>query len=81
MLLNKKQKLPSHLHYFSDNGLSSVSFSQDYIVKIIKNLDPNEVHGHDIISIHMLKICGSSIYKPLEKIFKQCIETGVFSSK
>ena len=29
----------------------------------------------------MLKICGSSIYKPLEMIFKQCIETGVFSSE
>ena len=29
----------------------------------------------------MLKICGSSIYKPLEMIFKQCIETGVFPSE
>ena len=26
----------------------------------------------------MLKICSSSIYKPQEMIFKQCIETGVF---
>ena len=26
----------------------------------------------------MLKICGSFIYKPLEEIFKQCIDTGVF---
>ena len=23
-------------------------------------------------------MCGSSIYKPLEIIFKQCIDTGVF---
>ena len=29
----------------------------------------------------MLKIYGSSIYKPLEMIFKQCIETGVFPSE
>ena len=29
----------------------------------------------------MLKICGSSIYKPLEMIFKQCIGTGVFPSE
>ena len=27
------------------------------------------------------KICGSSIYKPLEMIFKQCIETGFFPSE
>ena len=29
----------------------------------------------------MLKISDSSIYKPLEMIFKQCIETGFFSSE
>ena len=29
----------------------------------------------------MLKKCGSSIYKPLKMIFKQCIETGVFPSE
>ena len=29
----------------------------------------------------MLKICGSSIYKPLEMILKQCIETGAFPSE
>ena len=82
MLLNKKQyKLPSHLHYLTDNRLSSVRFSQDDIAKIIQNLDPNKAHGHDNISIRMLKICGSSIYKPLEMIFKQCIETGFFPSE
>ena len=62
----------------TDNRLSSVSFSQDDIAKIIQNLDPNKAHGHDNISIRMLKICGSFIYKPLELIFKECIETGVF---
>ena len=29
----------------------------------------------------MLKICGSLIYKTLEMIFNQCIETGVFPSE
>ena len=63
-----------HLHYLTDNCLSSVSFSQDNTAKIIRNLDPNKAHGHDNISIHMLKIYGSSIYKPLEMIFKQCTD-------
>ena len=80
-LIKNSSKLPSHLHYLTDNRLSSVSFSQDDIAKIIQNLDPNKAHGHDNISIRMLKICGSSIYKPLEMIFKQCIETGVFPSE
>ena len=29
----------------------------------------------------MLKVNGSSICKPLEMIFKQCIETGAFHSE
>ena len=80
-LIKNSSKLPSHLHCLTDNRLSSVRFSQDDIAKIIQNLDPNKAHGHDNISIRMLKICGPSIYKPLEMIFKQCIETVFFPSE
>ena len=80
-LIKNSSKLPSHLHYLTDNRLSSVRLSQDDIAKIIQNLDPNKAHGHDNISIRMLKICGSSIYKPLEMIFNECIETGFFPSE
>ena len=65
----------------TDNRLCSVSFSQDEIAKIIQNLDSNKAHGHDNISIRMLKMCGSSMYKSLEIIFQQCTETGVFPSE
>ena len=65
----------------TDNPLSSVSFSQDDIAKIIQNLNPNKAHGHDNISICMLKVCCSSIYKLQQMTFKQCIETGVFPSE
>ena len=66
----------------TDNRLSSsIRFFQENIAKIIRKLYPNKAHGHDDISIRMLKIYGSSIYKPLEMIFKLCIETGVFPSQ
>ena len=39
------------------------------------------MHAHDNINIRMLKVCGSSIYKPLEIILNQCLETGFFPSK
>ena len=65
----------------TDNRLSSISFSQDDIAKIIQNLDPNKAHGHNNIRIHILKICGCSICKTPEMIFKQCIETGLFPSE
>ena len=29
----------------------------------------------------MMKVCGPSIYKSLEKNFSQCLETGVFPSE
>ena len=80
-LIKSSSKLLSHLHYFTDNRLSFVNFSQDDIAKIIQNLDPNKAHGHDNINIRMLKICGSSIYKPLVIIFNQCIDAGVFLSE
>ena len=53
----------------------------DKITKVIQNLDPNKAHSHDNISIRMFKVCAPSIYKPLEVIFNQCLETGVFPSE
>ena len=80
-LISNSSKLPSHIKYLTDNCLSFVSFSHDKIAKVIQNLDPNKAHGHDNISIRMVKVCGPSIYKPLEIIFNQCLETGVFPSE
>ena len=77
-LISNSSGLPSQIQYLIDNRLSSVSFSHDKIAKVIQNLDPNKAHGHDNTGILMLKVCGSSIYKPLEIIFIQCLETGVF---
>ena len=65
----------------TDNRLTSASFSQNNVVKIIQKLYSNKAYGHDNISIRMLKICGSSIFKPVAMIFKQCIETGVVPSE
>ena len=39
-----------------------------------KGLDPSKAHGHDMMSIRMLKIYGDSIYKPLALIFRVCLE-------
>ena len=80
-LINNRSTLPTHLQYLANNRLSSVTFYQDDIAKIIQNLGSGKAHGHDNISIRMLKICGSAIYKPLAITFKQCVDTGIFLSK
>ena len=53
--------LPFELKKKMDNSLYPArSFIED-ILKIINNLDSNKAHGHDEISIRMLKLCGSSV--------------------
>ena len=44
----------------------------------LKNLNPNKAHSFDTTSILMLRICCDSICKPLELIFKSCIESRKF---
>ena len=77
-LINNGSTFPTPMQYLTNNRLSSVTFSQDDSAKIIQNLDSGEAHGHDNISIRMLKICGSAVYEPLAIIFKQCVHTGIF---
>ena len=80
-MIKNDSKLPSHLNYKIDNCLLTVNFSIDDIAKILQNLDPNKVHGHDRISIRMPQLCGNSICKPLELIFQQAMESGSFPSE
>ena len=48
---------------------------------MIKNFDPNKCHGHDMLSIHMWKPCGDSIYKLLNLIFRYCLKPSQFLSE
>ena len=70
-LVNNNSKLPSVLTKKTCKSLSSVEFSTYDILKIIKNINPEKAHGHDMISIRILKIC-----KPLGIIFRSCLENG-----
>ena len=50
--------------------LSSIKTTDDDIFKIIAKLDPNEAHGHQKISIRMIKICITSTeahFQPLDR--------------
>ena len=53
-------------------------FSARDIGKIIQSFDSNKAHGHDNLSIGILKICGDSTCLLLEMIFKQALLTGAF---
>ena len=68
-LLANHGELPTSLGFGTDKRLSSVTFLAEDIGKINQGLDHNKAHGHDNISIRMLKICGDTICKPLQMIF------------
>ena len=74
-ILDTGSSLPPSLYKYTNN---SISFTYDDIEKIINKLNANKSHGHDMISIRMLKICGKSICKPLKMIFQDCIENGIY---
>ena len=58
--------------------LSSIDIKESDILNILKSLDANKAHGHDDISIRMLKLSQKSILKPLKLIFENCLRTTLF---
>ena len=67
-------EIPFFLHPKTDKSLSSITFTEKDIEKVLQNLDSNKPHGYDIISIRMLKICNKSLIRLLLIIYKKCLE-------
>ena len=73
-LLSNNSALPTDLPQRTNKYLDSIHFSSNDI--IISRLDPNKAHGHDMLSIRMIKLCGNSICKPLSINFNDCLNEG-----
>ena len=65
----------------SNLSLKSIIFSEKEILEHIRKLNINKAHGHDAISVRMIKLCDKSIIKPLFIIFKNCLDKGYFPLK
>ena len=76
--LSNSSSLPSSLDLETEARLTSINFSDNDILKIIRSLDINKAHGHDDISVRLVKICDDSIKKPLSIIYKNFIKTGIY---
>ena len=70
--------LPSTITYRTENKLSTISFKDEDVLKIIKSLNINKVHDRDDIFIRLLQICGAEVMKPLSLIFKNFIQDRIF---
>ena len=61
--------------YLTNSRINSVPFSEDLVTKIIRNLNVNKAHGHDDISIRMIKMCDESLVRPLSIIFRNSLNS------
>ena len=77
-LIPNSSTLPSELKLFTEHTLTSCDFYESDILQIINNQDSNKAHGHDMINIRILKLCGEAICRPLNIILKTCLNTGKF---
>ena len=80
-IIDNSSELPLNLIKKADKFISAIILTCDDIATLIKNLEPNKAHGHDMISIRMLKLCSKSICKPLDLIFQSCIKQGKFPAE
>ena len=66
----------------TDQYLANIEFTKDDIKRFICKLDPNKGHGHDMISIRILKMSSDAIIEPLSlfKIFKNCLKCEIFAN-
>ena len=47
-------------------------------MKILKNIDISEAHGPDNESNRIIKLCGDSVSKPVQLIFRDYYKEGTF---
>ena len=80
-LIDTNSTLPMDCEKVTNASLHDITFTSDDILNIVRNLDPNKAHGHDDISIRMLRICDKSICRPLAIIFNCCIRTKKYPSE
>ena len=69
--------IPNLLNYVSAARLSSFSFNEEVILKVVNALNINRAHGNDDISIRMINLSSKSVVTPLSMTFINCTDTGI----
>ena len=76
--IQNNSTIPRFTEYKSMSRFTKINFDDESLLKIVRSLDINKAHGHDDISIRMIKICDKAIVPAISLIYKNCIETGSF---
>ena len=65
--ITNDSSLPSLLNLSLTCNLFVINFTDDDILKNIRSLNIDKAHGHDDISVRMVKICVKAILEPLSR--------------
>ena len=76
--LNNSSVLPVNQMFLTQSRLNFINFNEDEILKVIRALNIHKAHGHDDISIRMIKICDKSLLKPLIILFENSIKSSCY---
>ena len=76
--LKNDSKIPINQIFLTQSRLSSLDFNEDAILKIIRAINIHKAHGHDDISIRMIKICDKSLLKPLTILFQNSTKSSCY---
>ena len=76
--LKNNSVLPKSQIFLTQSRLSTLDFNEEELIKIIRNLNVHKAHGHDDISIGMIKMCDKSILKPLILLFENSTKSSYY---
>ena len=65
---------------YDKRPIKTLCFCKSDVIKLIKAVDVSKAHGHDGISVEMIKICADSITHPLILIFQNSLVAGIFAN-
>ena len=72
--------LPAEISYMTKDRIKTICFGKSDVIKLIKALNVSNAHGHDRISVKIIKICADSIAHPLTLIFQNSLVAGIFTN-
>ena len=73
-------KLPENQVYLTNSRINWVLFFGNSVIKIIRNLKVNNVHGDDDTSVRMIKMCDYSLVRPFSIIFPNSLNSWIYLS-
>ena len=76
--LKNSSVLPLNQMFLTQSRLNCIDFNGDEILKIVRALNIHKAHGHDDISIRMIKICDKSLVKPLILLFENSAKSSSY---